>query len=393
MFVVLASSYAAAARGVMDPRFFSAPVGNDVWFEGDVPTVADTVLHRWNSYPRDAHHPLFPLMTIGPSYALKAIGWTDAHRLLAIAMLAAAAWSAAVYLLLRLSTPSRGDAVVFTLLAHVTAAAVFWLPTTETYVLGSTTLLAPLVLVAWERRALVREFWYVVTSALSLSITTSNWMSGIVAAFTTRRVNRAVQITANALALVVVLWGVQKSVVPGNPFFIEAVERSRFVFPEEAGGPVAITRAFMFHSVVMPHFLVVPEPKWGWKMSVQGAALGSSGAAGAVATILWAILLAAGLSGLWTGRRRSPLVIALLLTTVGQFALHLCYGEETFLYSMHFAPLLVTCAAGATWTRHRLWVTPLAAVLVVLLAMNNFSMFATSIQFFAFLSRSLAGGR
>ena len=63
----------------------------------------------------------------GPSYVLRAIGRTDAHRLLAIAVLAAAAWSAAMYLLLRLSTPSRRDAVVFTLLAHVTAAAVFWL--------------------------------------------------------------------------------------------------------------------------------------------------------------------------------------------------------------------------------------------------------------------------
>jgi hypothetical protein len=194
------------------------------------------------------------------------------------------------------------------------------------------------------------------------------------------------------LALVVVLWGVQKSVVPGSPFFIETAGRSRFVFPEEAGGPIPITRALMFHSVVMPHVVVVPEAKWGSKMSVQGAALGSSGRAGAVATILWAILLAAGLSGLWTGRQPSPVVTALLITTFWQFALHLCYGEETFLYSMHVAPLLVTCAAAATWTRHRSWVTPLAGVLVVLLAMNNFSMFAASIQFFASASRSLAGG-
>jgi len=298
-----------------------------------------------------------------------------------------------VYLLLRLSTPSRRDAVVFALLAHVTAAAVFWLPTTETYVLGSTTLLVPLMLVAWERRARVSDGWYVVASALSLSVTTSNWMSGIVAACATRRLNRGVQITANALAVVVVLWGVQKSVVPGSPFFIETVGPSRFLFSEEAGGPIAITRALMFHSVVMPHVVVVPEAKWGSRMSVQGAALGTSGAAGAVATILWAILLAAGLSYLWTGRRGSPVVTALLITTAGQSLLHLCYGEETFLYSMHVAPLLVTCAAMATWTRHRRWVTPLAAVLVVLLAINNFSMFAASIQFFASASRATAGAR
>ena len=90
-------------------------------------------------------------------------------------------------------------------------------------------------------------------------------------------------------------------------------------------------------------------------MSVQGVALGSSGWVGAVATILWAILLAAGLSGLWTGRRRSTLATTLLLTIVAQFAVYLCYGEETFLYSMHVAPLLVTGVATATWTRHRHW--------------------------------------
>jgi hypothetical protein len=30
----------------MDARFFIAPHGNDVSFEADLPTVADTVLHR-----------------------------------------------------------------------------------------------------------------------------------------------------------------------------------------------------------------------------------------------------------------------------------------------------------------------------------------------------------
>src|SRR5947199_9893186 len=46
----------------MDARFFAAPAGNDVWFEADLPTVADTVLHRWSTQSRNARHPLFPLL-------------------------------------------------------------------------------------------------------------------------------------------------------------------------------------------------------------------------------------------------------------------------------------------------------------------------------------------
>ena len=390
IFATLAATYATAAQRAMDPRFFAIPAGNDVWFEGDLPMVADTILHRWSTHPRDAKHPLFPLLTTLPSYALRSIGLTGPHRLLAITAVAAAAWGVAVYLLLRLSTSSRRAAVVFAVLAHVTAGAVFWLPTTETWVLGSLSLITPLILVAAERRLNVREGWYVVASALSLSVTVSNWLAGIIAPWSTRPTRRTVQITANALAVVVVLWAAQKSLVPLSSFFVGRVEHSRFMFPLEAGGPGAIARALVFHSVVMPQVVVVPEPKWGTRMSVQRAALGSSGTIGTIATVLWSILLSVGVGALWI-RRRTPQARALGLATVAQFAVYLCYGEETFLFAIQIAPLLVTCAAAATWTRHRRWVTALAMVLAVLLALNNLPSFARATRFFAPPSDSVQG--
>ena len=237
---------------------------------------------------------------------------------------------------------------------------------------GSLSLITPLILVAAERRLNVREGWYVVASALSLSVTVSNWLAGIIAPWSTRPTRRTVQITANALAVVVVLWAAQKSLVPLSSFFVGRVEHSRFMFPLEAGGPGAIARALVFHSVVMPQVVVVPEPKWGTRMSVQRAALGSSGTIGTIATVLWSILLSVGVGALWI-RRRTPQARALGLATVAQFAVYLCYGEETFLFAIQIAPLLVTCAAAATWTRHRRWVTALAMVLAVLLALQRIS--------------------
>ncbi len=393
VFVAAASLYAAGVRAAMDPRFFVAPAGNDVWFEADMPTVADLMLHRWSDHSRDAQHPVFALLTVVPSYALKTLGASDAHRLATLSVVSAAAWSLAMFVLLRLATPARRDAVVFTGLAHVTGAAMFWLPTTETYVLGSTTLIIPLVVVAWDRAAMLAEGWHVTASALSLAVTTSNWIAGIIGAFSARRPLRAFQITVNALALVVVLWGVQRALVPSVPFFLGAHHQSRFVFPDAAGGPIAATRALVFHSIVVPRVEVVAEPKWGTRMSVQRSPLGSSGAAGAIATVLWAVLLGTGLLSMWRTRRLSPLAPALALTAFAQCALYACYGEETFLYSLHVAPLLVACGATATWTSHRRWVTPLAVVLIILLLVNNVPALSASLQFFSTSARPIASFR
>src|SRR3954466_5839854 len=101
-FVLLAATYVVVARGAMDPRFFAVPAGNDVWFEGDVPTVGDLLLHRWGDHSRNSHHPLFALLTTVPLFALKVVGVSDAGRLLTITLVSAALWSAAMYLLLRL---------------------------------------------------------------------------------------------------------------------------------------------------------------------------------------------------------------------------------------------------------------------------------------------------
>ena len=383
LFLAGATLYAAGVRAVMDPRFFLAPDGNDVWFEADMPTVADLVLHRWSDHSRHAHHPLFGLFTLVPSYTLKELGASDAHRLAAVAVASAGIWSLATFVLLRLATPTRRDAIVFTLLAHVSAAAMFWLPTTETYVLGSMTLMVPLMVVAWDRAARLAEGWYVTASALSLAVTVSNWVAGIAAALLTRRAPRAVQITVNAFALVVVLWGVQRVLVPSVPFFMGGHRQSRFLFPEAAGGPVSVSRALTFHSIVMPRVDIVPEPKWGTRMSVQHSPLGSSGALGSIATAVWGLLLVTGLVSMWQTRRLCPLVPALALTAFAQWVVYLCYGEETFLYSLQMAPLLVSCAAVATWTSHRSWVTPLAVVLILLLAANNLPALSASLHFFS----------
>ena len=368
----------------MDARFFIDPAGNDVWFEGDLPTVADRVLHRWSEQSRNARHPLVPLLATTSAYALRDAGLGDRSILALLSAVAGAMWVALFYVIARSLTRHRLDAIVFTLLACSTSSAIFWLVVPETYALGSLTLLAPLALCAVDVDRRFGAGWYIAVSAVSLSVTTTNWMSGIFTAAASWPWRRALQITANALSVVVVLWVVQRTIFPTAPFFYGYSNEQRFLLPPASGGPGPVMRVLFFHTIVMPHVALIPEPKWGTAMSVQHSSLGSSGAWGVAATTLWAALLVSTLFGLWTsgGHRRFRFVLA--ATIAGQVLLHLLYGEETFLYVLHVAPLLILAAAlAAASTTWRRAILVLALALAFTGGVNNAWQLRTALAFFS----------
>jgi len=373
--------YAGAVHVRLDDRFFTIPAGNDVWFEGDGPVVADRIVHRWSDQSRNAQHPLFPLWTTVPSYVMRLASLNPPQRIAVITVAAAAVWGAIVFELFRGLTRTRMEALSFSALTYVTSAAMFWLPSVETYVLGSATLLVPLTLMARDSVRPLPDGWYVAASAASLSVTITNWISGIVVSVMSRPMRRAIQISANALVAVVVLWALQSTFVAA-PFFLAGNHDTRFFFHPLSGGPVRMTRALVVHSVVMPRLDVVPEPKWGPRWTVQTSPLGSSGPVGAIATILWLALLSAGAAALALGKAAPALRRAVVPTLAAQLLLYNCYGEESFLYSLNVAPLLVACASASTALTTRRWVLIGTWVLIVLLTVNNSTQLSRAMQFF-----------
>jgi len=370
--------YLTMARA--DPRFLILPTGNDVWFEADLPTVTDRMLHRSSNQGRNARHPLFPLMAAVPVYAFRTLGLSESSALRTVFVAIAMAWSAALFLLLRIVTTRRGDAILFTVLGHVTAAATFWLPVPETYALGSVSVMVPLALCLWDTDARHGARWYTAAAAFSLSITTSNWLTGLAAIGTRHSWSRALRIAAASLAAVLLLWGVQRLAFPTVPFFIGETGQSRFILPHGVAGIPQSLRAALFHSIVMPAIHVVPEPKWGPIMSVQASGLLSSGAWGGAATFAWGALFALGLLAL--GGSDNAVRLPLALALAGHLLVYGVYGEETFLYTAHLAPILVAIAALATRTRARPVALGLAATLIVLLAANNWSALGRALAFF-----------
>ncbi len=357
----------------------------DQWFETDLPRVYED-MNRLGTQKATTQHPLFPLMTYPLVRAARAVGQLDPLAAVRVVMaLTAAGWLAALFFVLRLIGCRRTDAAVFSLLGGLSASAIFGFVVPETWPLGSLTMLIALGTVAWAAHRALPPVWTVMASALTFSVTITNWMAGLFAAFIQYPWRRALQLSAQAFLLVVLLWWAQARLFPTARFFLRARVNTTWVMQPESAHPLRVMNAFIFHPMVMPAIQVVEQQDRPWRrMTVQPSRPGSATPWGAAAVLLWAALLGLGGWGWWqrmrTDARRVPVMLGLLLA--GQLGLHMVYGaEETFLYALHWAPLLIVLAALGTLTRARLVALALAAALAVCAGINNVRQFGAATAF------------
>ena len=358
----------------IDPLLLT-PYAQNTWFESDIDRVYANMVSRLSDHHRTNAHPLFPIIAHPAVFVVeRALGVGPAVAIRLVIAAVAALWASAQFVLLRLLGCRRLDAFLLSGVAGASSAAIFWFAVPETYSFGSLTILLALILVAVAERRPLSDWRYVGVSALTLSITVTNWMSGLLATLVSRPWRRALQISVNAFAAVTLLWGLQKFVYPSAVFFIGDTEERSYLFTPEPRHVLNVARSFAFHTVVMPtievrQFRQKRPMREG--MIVQQSPPGSAGAWGAVAAGAWGALLGLGLWALVSLKQHAKLRLVLAGMLVGQLALHLVYGGETFLYALNFAPLLVTVAALSTLTRARPVALALAALLVVTSAVNN----------------------
>lgn len=345
------------------------------YFEADIPRVFRNMTDRSSDHYRSKVHPIFSLAAYAPVKLISGVlGIGDREAVNAVQALVAGVWAAGFSVLLLLILPGLVDAILFTGLAMLSAASLFFLTVPETYGWGSLSIVMALVVTALSERAPVAERWVLAASAGTLAFTVTNWMVGLIASFTALPWRRAVQVSINAFFVITVAWAVQKLFLFRSvEFFLGDRQELNFVLSDHAGGPMEILRSMLFHSVVMPGISVIDShgrPEWP-VLTIQHSTLGSAGPLAAIATVLWCAILALGT---WATLRRGSLRrvrIVVVGSLAGQALLHLFYGEETFLYSLHFLPLLVVVAALGTRTRLRPVVLAAAVVLLPLLAISN----------------------
>lgn len=358
---------------------------NDVFYEADLyRTFADATM-RWANHSRSSVHPLYTLTTYPLTFTLqKLAGVTPVNAVRVVLAVVAALWMAALYALLRVRGGRRVDAAVFSLLGATSGAAMFWFAVPETYALASLSIVLSLLAASLPARPFLAELGMTLASALTLSFTITNWFVGLAATKVRYAFWPAVQISINAFFVVVVLWGVEKMIFPSARFFLELRSETEYVGTSFSGTNIDVARSFVYHS------LIVPAPQARTKFSVQlkhprltsqFSSVADGVALGIPVAIIWTLLLGWGTVQLLAADVRFGIM---LLTCVAfQLCLHMVYGEETFLYSLHFLPLLLVIAAAGARGRFRLPVVALAGAAAVILAIDNFHQLAVALRMLA----------
>lgn len=347
---------------------------HDVWFEGDLRRVYSNMVDRHGDHYRTKVHPIFSLV----AYVMTWIPRCGLHldpvvSVRIVDTFVAALLGALLFLVLRLITQHDFGAFLFTLLGVVSASFLFWVTVPETYVFGGVAILAAMLAAAMlARGARWNDAILTITGIGTLAFTVTNFMAGLASAIASLPLKRAVQVAVNAFAIVVVLWGVQKFIFPSAQFFIGDKEERDYMYKPTLPRIAGVANAFAITSMVMPR--IDPQFRDYQPQAVlftQPSRPGSSSAIGFAAFVLWTALLVGGVAGLFSTPELRPLKLALVLTLLGQFSLHVLYGEETFLYSLHFMPLLVLLAAFSVRTRARKVAYGVAIALLICATVNN----------------------
>jgi hypothetical protein len=383
--LMVLAGFLAFAGGQMVDTVIWKDYTEDVWFGSDIERVVVDMSVRLGYHGRIKVHPLFTLLIYPVVTVLQVLLRVSAEMAIKLTMAGTTAlWAGILFWILRVIGCRRFDAALYSVLALSSAGVMFWVVLPETYLFGSLSMLVPVLFVGLSQERARSQWWAILISAFSMSMTITNWMVGIFAAFVRYSWQRSMFITISAFSLVVALWRVQKRFFPGVDFILGDSEEKNYIFPATAGGPLRVLAGFVSHAMVMPAIHVIPsnrdQPEWPM-LSAQFAWPGSAGLLSIVAVALWLALLALGVWAFIKIKQQPRLRIVVALALLGQLALYSVYGEETFLYGIHIIPFLIMVCAALSLTPLRPVGLALALALTITAGINNSIQFHQATEF------------
>jgi len=351
----------------------------DIWFQADIARVIDNMTNAGGSHWRTSVHPVTSILLYPFGALLTGLGFSPlaAARLIVVSFCALN--PAVLFFVLRQIALPRGIAALFAGLFIVSASTMFWSSVVELYPIACFSLLPALFLLA--RRASSRG-WWILASAMTLSITVTNWMVGLIAAALRWNFTRFLSITAAALAIVLSLSIAQSLLFKDARIFLnphglawDAVNFSgpnlqRRGYLEKPWSPLANLKVLYIDSAVTPPIRVEKEGL-EYVETNQASSFPAGSYWGPAALAAWVLLLVLGIAGAIQNRALRPFFLGLGLMLMGNGILHSLYGQVTFLYSMHVIPLLTILAAASWFGRGRWLGVGLAAVVMTAGGWNN----------------------
>lgn len=377
---VLVFAFILTLSHKIPPELMDKELNAHVWFEADLIRVYDSMIDRKADNHRTNVHPLQAILTFTPVMIFRLLGAPERLAVILFGAVIAGLWAGLMFSIFRGIGLARLDSLVFTSLGAVSGASLFWFTVPEAHGIGSISVIAVFAMLTIAQSHKIPLIFQSIVSAMSLSITSTNWMAGLLAAFSTNPYRRAVQITLGALLIVTIVFGLQKMAFYRAQFFVPALEvESQFLLHNFAGSPIDRLRSFFLYSMMVPPipFLENPAfPEWT-RLSIQLTKLSSFAPLLMPALILWVVLLGVGLHAGLNAKNMRTFVSIVCMFLVFQIALNLVYGDETFIYALNFFPILLLVASFGAFSKWRPYVLAAATILTIAAGYNNISEFLT----------------
>jgi len=322
----------AVGSGSAAARILSQHDMMNWWFDGDSPLVIDLIASRWSpAHSRAGLHPLWHYLTTLP-YALMHVVLPLSPMAFArgVTVVSAAIWAALVMAAARRAIADRVIAWLTAVAIALSASTLAWAWIPETRMAGSATILA----CVWLATQAVPRGCCAAYVA-SMGITISNGMAGLVLiAVTAPSYRRAALLACAGLGVISGCAILAPLLVPTAGALLRGESESQYL----GWAGLRYLYAFGVLPIVTGTPSLLPNGRY-LSLSFQHASL--SWGQWAVAGV-WLVCCGTAVV-MWARHRvdRSPVARVVGITLLGQGMLHAVYGPETFLYAMHFAPLLV----------------------------------------------------
>lgn len=368
MIVALLMLAGGAMSWSTSSRITEVPAGRGpVWVGAEIDDttqrmIGDTVVHN-----RTLHYPLLASVLRAPGIVLRrAAPSIDGRATVRLTLaLASGAWVAGLFVMCRAIGCRLIDAILLSGIGVSSAAAIFWSGVPDVAVIVAVTVFPPIIAAALAvRRELGAAAW-VTTMLVSMSLSASHALNGVIAARRHHSRGATLQIAVNAVAVLIVLCSVQRLIFNASERLVDHDPADRpAIRATLITAPLAPVVPFVVMGMVMPAVDAQTE------LSMERAGLWSWNIGGGVAVVAWLLLLLIGVAAALpppAARLRGFFLIAL----AGQLALMLLLDGDTFRAAMSTVPLLIGLTALATLGAWRRTAVVLTLLLIVTAGINN----------------------
>lgn len=358
------------------------------WFDGDSPRVFNNLTGFGSNHDRTQIHPASSILTHPPVELLSVLGGlSDMTSVRLVLAVVSGGCLGLIYAFARVTGVALVPATLFSAFFGTSAAFVHWSGVPELFLFSAFTISLLLLITALGRSA--GQTAWVLSSALTLSITVTNWIFGIISTYFIWDRKAFLKISILAFLIICVFSGIQYALYANaklffNPLGVVSETKWTQIAMEDRGEaqwtPLRNLWSLLVTTIIAP----VPEALWmpeGYtSVNNHFSSMLDAPVLTQIAAAAWIALFAIATYAALALSEQRQIVYALVLMLAGQAMLHLVYGFPTFLFGLHFLPVLTGFVILAFGTKMRTLILCLTSFVCVTGGVSNYQRFLEGVE-------------